>query len=332
MNSFSDMMPSRSRFVQGDFFVEGGFTLHRLKRESVGDLERLDCTLETRNGTVEFAILGGCLYLADWVRYELNPGLAYRAEIKQPVIEMHFQLDGGVEAPVNTVFEDYTLREGEANIVYMPEGSMEVTLDLGLTGSVFEIQLAPDYMTGLAERCPELFESYVNRMERSEPFLFAPHSLRITPAMTAIFERIRRFGSDRGAGSLFLESGILELLALLFEQVRPVNGHTHSRSDAERVYAARDLLIERMANPPSLADLARHVGTNEYKLKRCFKEVFGMSPYAYLLEHKLETVRTYLIKTDWSIAEIAYHVGYSDPAHLTHAFRKRYGVTPRELR
>lgn len=87
-----------------------------------------------------------------------------------------------------------------------------------------------------------------------------------------------------------------------------------------------------MKDPPTLAELSKLVGTNEFKLKGDFKEVFGTTPYAYHLKHKLELARSYILDTDLTIAEIAYKVGYSDPAHLTNAFRKQYDIPPSELR
>jgi AraC family transcriptional regulator, transcriptional activator of the genes for pyochelin and ferripyochelin receptors len=71
---------------------------------------------------------------------------------------------------------------------------------------------------------------------------------------------------------------------------------------------------------------------NEFKLKRGFREIFGTSPYAFLLQHKLELARNYLLDTEWSIGEIARRIGYRDPAHFTHAFRKQYGLRPSDLR
>jgi AraC family transcriptional regulator, transcriptional activator of the genes for pyochelin and ferripyochelin receptors len=190
------------------------------------------------------------------------------------------------------------------------------------------------YFTGLAGRHGHLFGSWLDRMMRGDPFV-SGGGQRITPEMARVVERIRSFSAAHEAGSLFLESEVLQLLALQFASLDPParqNGHALNRSDTERIHEARDYLLANMAAPPGLEALARHAGVNEFKLKRGFKAVFGASPHAYLLAHRLDAVKNLVLDTDLTIAEIAHRVGYSDPAHLTTAFRRKHGVPPSALR
>ena len=110
------------------------------------------------------------------------------------------------------------------------------------------------------------------------------------------------------------------------------NGHSLSSLELERIHRAKEILTDRLEDPPTLAELSKLIGTNEFKLKSGFKEVFGTSPYAYHLQHKLELARSYILDTDLTIAEISYRVGYSDPAHFTNAFRKQFDIRPSDLR
>jgi len=280
-------------------------------------------------------MLGGNHYYVDWGTYAFRGGLSYFAQLNRPFIEMHFQLQGTVHLGQNAFAPESRLRSGEMNFFYRPPGSSRYALDVDSEGTVFEVLLAPAYFTGLAERYPLLLGPFLEQMIQQKPFFLSPAPLQITPAMWGIIERIRQREAGSGAGSLFLESQILELLGLQFGQVKQPcgrDGQALSRAEVERLYAARDVLLARMTDPPSLAELARHVGTNEFTLKRGFKALFGTSPYAFTLDRKLETVRAYLLDTDLSAAEIASRVGYSDPARLTHAFRKRYGTPPSHLR
>jgi len=105
-----------------------------------------------------------------------------------------------------------------------------------------------------------------------------------------------------------------------------------SATDRERLVAARDLINTRLTNPPSLSEVAKHVGLNEYKLKRGFKEMFGVTVYGYLTEQRLETARRALLDTDKTAAEVAFELGYATPQHFHNAFKKRFGVTPNSVR
>src|SRR5690606_31825857 len=104
------------------------------------------------------------------------------------------------------------------------------------------------------------------------------------------------------------------------------NGHSFSRTELEHIHMAREILMNRISNPPTLAELSRLVGSNEFILKRGFKDIFGTSPYALHLQHKLALAKSYILDTALTIAEIAYQVAYSDTVHYSKAFRQRYGI------
>lgn len=46
--------------------------------------------------------------------------------------------------------------------------------------------------------------------------------------------------------------------------------------------------------PPSLSELSRIVGINEFKLKKKFKEVFNMTVFGYLADYRLGIARSLL--------------------------------------
>ena len=132
---------------------------------------------------------------------------------------------------------------------------------------------------------------------------------------------------------IFLESKALELLTLQLhqwtEQQKPSTGsRTLQADDVERLYRARDILIRDMQNPPSLMDLARQVGINDYKLKYGFRQIFGTTVFGYLQNCRMERAKQLLAERQLSIAAIAHTVGYASQSRFCHAFKQRYGMTP----
>ena len=102
--------------------------------------------------------------------------------------------------------------------------------------------------------------------------------------------------------------------------------------DAVLVRAARDLLVERMADPPSLDDLALLVGSNRRRLNEAFQAHCGQPVFGWLREERLRRAHHLVCHTDTPISAIGEHLGYSTPANFTRAFHERYGFTPRDLR
>lgn len=331
----SDLMPEAIDVLDGEFDIDGHFETRRTHAAVTGDLHRADFDVESDFGDARSSLLGTDSLLVVWTTYRMRGGVAYEARIDRPFLELCFQLDGSAHLDMGPSDEEIVFRAGENNLMYVPatSGSFGMSRDCG--GSVFEVLLSTQYVEDLADRYPHLFDAHLESVSREEPFWLSGEHLRIDPRMRSVIQRIRNGDAEEAAGSLFLESQILELLALQFQQMhRPVsgNGHDLSSTDAERIRHAGDVLLGRIDDPPTLTELARIVGTNEFTLKRGFKAMFGTSPYDYLLRHKLELARSYILDTDLTIAEIAYRVGYSDPAHLTTAFRKRFELRPSDLR
>jgi AraC-like DNA-binding protein len=98
--------------------------------------------------------------------------------------------------------------------------------------------------------------------------------------------------------------------------------------DKERIIYAREYLIQHLDLPPSLTDLARVAGINEYKLKRGFKEMFGNTVFGYLADTRLELAKTDLLERKKSASEIAFELGYSSVQHFSTAFKKKFGASP----
>jgi AraC-like DNA-binding protein len=101
--------------------------------------------------------------------------------------------------------------------------------------------------------------------------------------------------------------------------------------DLNRIYLARDYLKNNFASAPSIGELARRVGMNQTKLKAAFREVTGMTIYEYILRCRMERAAILLQTQEYSVAEVAYQVGYTYPANFTHAFKKFHGALPRAL-
>ena len=98
-------------------------------------------------------------------------------------------------------------------------------------------------------------------------------------------------------------------------------------ADAGRAVRARDLLLDRIATPPSLDELAATVGTGGFALIRAFRAQFGLPPHALLTQHRVEQARR-LLDDGVRPAAVAASVGFVDQAHLTRHFRRIVGVPP----
>ncbi|SEO52851.1 helix-turn-helix transcriptional regulator [Paenibacillus sp. OV219] len=65
---------------------------------------------------------------------------------------------------------------------------------------------------------------------------------------------------------------------------------------------------------------------------RCMKEIYRCTPMEYLHEYRLEQAKLLLLKTEWSIAQIAEHVGFQYAPYFSSCFKQYAGVSPLRFR
>ena len=131
---------------------------------------------------------------------------------------------------------------------------------------------------------------------------------------------------DRLASSTLLRAA---LAGLLRAHARPGDRFAAApvRSPAA-VRTVRDLLAERLADPPSLGDLARESGMSPFALVRAFRSETGLPPHAYVNHLRVRLARQ-LLDSGVAPADVAAQAGFADQAHLTRHFKRVVGVPPR---
>ncbi|MEU3463097.1 AraC family transcriptional regulator [Streptomyces sp. NPDC006733] len=90
---------------------------------------------------------------------------------------------------------------------------------------------------------------------------------------------------------------------------------------------ARELLVERIASPPTLDQLAAELGTKPFALLRAFKSAYGLPPHAWLTGERVRAARR-MLDTGTAPAEAALAVGFTDQPHLNRHFTRIVGVPP----
>jgi AraC-like DNA-binding protein len=90
---------------------------------------------------------------------------------------------------------------------------------------------------------------------------------------------------------------------------------------------ARELIAVRLADPPSLSELAAATGLSQFALLRAFRAETGLPPHAYLNQQRVRLARA-LLDDGAPPADVAATAGFADQAHLTRHFKRIVGVPP----
>jgi AraC family transcriptional activator of pyochelin receptor len=156
----------------------------------------------------------------------------------------------------------------------------------------------------------------------------------MTPLMMATVRQLLQCPYQGLSQRLYMESKTLELISLYFDQLLSSNPPQPPESrlkhdEADRIYYARDILLSRIDNPPTLLELAHQIGLNDRKLKQGFRKVFGTTVFGYLHNHRMEQAQQLLLMPGATIASVAQKVGYRSPEAFSVAFRRAFGISPK---
>jgi AraC-like DNA-binding protein len=254
------------------------------------------------------------------------------------VVRLHLGLKGNYSFRYRQLDTTFDLIGGHHNLLYSKDFEMTVynrTLEL----ETFGIQFPRETFLKFTANATDPLKRFSDRIMREKPVILTDDWGAVDPAIHQVIDQIIHHRYTGDLQRLFLLSKSIELLVCCAESCERAEqaGKTQpqflkSPADKEKILAARDLVNARIDTPPSLSEIARAIGLNEYKLKRGFKETFNTTVFGYLTAQRLQLARRYLLDTQKTAAEIAFELGYSTPQHFNNAFKKHFGHTPDSVR
>lgn len=185
-------------------------------------------------------------------------------------------------------------------------------------------------------RCPpEVLKPYLPSPERMCGLLLPAHEGFTSTAAAMMRSLVDRL--ERGVPPQFSQMvvrNVLEVMATSYAMVFEDGVPDCSFVGARRVQARR--YIEAHLTEPDLtaAAVARALDVSPRYLRMVFA-VERETVSEYILRRRLEECARLLASSLWrghTITEIAFASGFNSCPHFTRAFRKQYGLTPRQYR
>jgi AraC-like DNA-binding protein len=130
-------------------------------------------------------------------------------------------------------------------------------------------------------------------------------------------------------------SGIIHLiekfLYSFLRQEQATLPRTVKKNDLESMQHIEQILSSRLEGFPSLEFLAHDVFMSTSKLKNLFKQVYGHTLYDYYNKSRLQRAKELLVTGQCSIKQAGSEIGFSNLSHFAKAFRKEFGILPRDM-
>jgi AraC-like DNA-binding protein len=90
--------------------------------------------------------------------------------------------------------------------------------------------------------------------------------------------------------------------------------------------------MRQLSPAPTIRQVSRTAGMNETALKHGFKSVFGETVFEFSMRCRMQHALMLLRERGMPVARIAESVGYSHQTSFATAFRRHFGVRPRDVR
>lgn len=139
----------------------------------------------------------------------------------------------------------------------------------------------------------------------------------------------RESSQGTGAGYLVAEAYLTLILALILRRL----DRQSPTPPGDAFKGLFSWLEAHLAEPLTVAQMARRAGLSERQFYRHFQSATGMSPHAYRRAARLRKARDLLLKrSPLTCQEIARHCGFRDGNHFSSAFRRAFGQPPSAFR
>jgi AraC-like DNA-binding protein len=251
-------------------------------------------------------------------------------DVNSNFIQFHFCLKGSARFNFNNNSYSFDVFDTRYMLIYNTLQKLPVNLDLGAKSWTISVFISI-----------EKFHSLFSKEAAYIPFLSDENKNKkyyddgqTSPQMSIVLNQILNFNVNSSIKTLYVKGKVYELLSLFF--------NTNEGADTEKcpflidedyvqkIKLAKDIIISRMAEPPSLQELADEVGLSLRKIKEGFKQIYSDTVFNFLFNYKMEEARRLLETNTLNVNEVGLKVGYSTSSHFIAAFKKKFGITPKK--
>ena len=242
--------------------------------------------------------------------------------------EFYFFLGGDVSITIKK--QKYTLEKGD--MILLPPGVKHyITIhDPDIAYQRFVFWITPEF----ASELQKLSEDYVYLLKHSKEnnqYIYHFDTITFNTIQSKLFLisdeiHFEHFGKAVKL-SLAVKDLILHLSRVVYEMVNP-QITTGQLSLFEKVL---DYINEHLEEDLSLERLAKIFFASKYHIAHLFKEKYGLPVHQYVIKKRLALCKDALLNNE-EITEICLLCGFSDYSSFYRAFKKEYGLSPKQYK
>jgi AraC family transcriptional activator of pyochelin receptor len=255
---------------------------------------------------------------------------SYEIKNNLDTVKIYFNRRGRHYSTYQELSKRIILRGGQCNMLYSDELDTSVT-HIDNYSEIFSLQLTRECFTELLDQGGIGLDLFGGKLANKHSALVSHEWHTINGAMDRCIDDILNCPFRQDMKKIYLRAKAIELFVLFahtIDERKEPGFQVRNPIEIEKLYFAKEYLIQNYANPNSLGTLSKISGLNEFKLKQGFKLLFKTSVIDFLINYRLEKARELLMNYGKTVSEVAYEIGYTSPSYFGKAFKKKFGHSP----
>ena len=252
-------------------------------------------------------------------------------QLEQNLIQFHFVLKGSVNFLFNNGNYELNINERKYLTLYNPQKNLPLNISSKEDSLCISVLVSIDEFHKLFSK-EKIKIPFLNKENIDQKYYHEDKILH--PVFDVLYQLYDNYDTDASINNLYLKAKIYELFSIIFQKDSQNNieqcPFIMNDEQVRKIKLAKEIVLNRFDDPPSLADLSEEINLSLKKLKQGFKEIYGKPVFQYLLDYKMNMAKELLLQGVYNVNEISLKLGYSTASHFIAAFKKRYGLTPRK--
>lgn len=125
----------------------------------------------------------------------------------------------------------------------------------------------------------------------------------------------------------------LDIYKILAELLNPLHiSIKNNTSYEDSIQDAKKYISDHLNEKLTVQDIADIIHMSPSHFSRVFRQQTGFSPYDFVLVSRLNRAKDFLQKTDMSISQIAFDIGFNSESNFIYFFTKSTGLSPSRFR
>ena len=281
-----------------------------------------------KGSTESFKVDEGIILLKQTNENEFEAN--FNSKIGKDYIQFHFCLKGSSKFLFNQGSYVFNVENENSILLYNPHKELPIDLLLDANSQVISILISIKKFHSLFSNESDQI-SFLNN-DNIENKLYKEK--KIGPMIAVILNQMYQQSLNLTMYKLYLRGKVFELMSLYFSKDKEMDieqcPFLSDDNNIKKIKKAKEIIISRMIEPPTLQELAKEVDISLKKLKQGFKQVYGASVFSFLIDYKMQVSKRLLSSGNYNVNEVALRVGYSTATHFINAFKKKFGTTPKK--